>query len=54
MNEYFTVGGLLEVAMKNVLILSPALLLICGVMLADNMQSMLFKILRYARRTMRI
>ncbi|WP_156130787.1 hypothetical protein [Paenibacillus durus] len=54
MDEYFEIGVILQVATEHMLLISPALLLICSLLFAESMTEFIFKILRSVRRTIRI
>ncbi|MBY9082619.1 hypothetical protein [Paenibacillus sp. CGMCC 1.18879] len=54
MDEYFGVGLILRLATEHMLLISPALLLICGLLFAEGMTDTLFKIIKTVRRTIRL
>lgn len=54
MADYFTVSLILRVATEHLLLISPALLLIVGLLLAGSLNDFIFRILREVRRTIRL
>lgn len=54
MDEYFTVNLILRVATEHMLLISPALLLICGLIFADSLNEFIFRILKAARKSIRL
>lgn len=54
MEEYFTVNQILRLATEHMLLISPALLLIFGLIFADSMQDFIFRIIKAARKSIRI
>ena len=54
MDEYFGAGLILRLATEHMLLISPFLLLICGLLFADGMTDFIFKILRATRRSIRL
>jgi hypothetical protein len=54
MNDYFYVSLILKVATEHLLLISPALLLIVGLLLAGSLNDFIFRILRAVKRSIRL